>query len=69
MSSYFCSRGHFINHVASSYVKLIFVRYFDDMNVMIPLVVLCERRIHNTSPKGMHCAVVIIGWVARVTET
>ena len=26
------------------------VMYFDDVNVVIPLVVLCERRLHNTSP-------------------
>ena len=39
-----------MNHVASNHVNLICVRYFDDMYVVIPLVVLCERRLHDTSP-------------------
>ena len=30
-------------------MNLIFVRYFDGMYVVIPLVVLCERRLHDTS--------------------
>ena len=38
------------NHVASNHVNLICVRYFDDMYVVIALVVSCERRLHDTSP-------------------
>ena len=34
----------------SNHVNLICVRYFDDMYVVIPLVVSCERRLHDTSP-------------------
>ena len=45
-----CSRGHGRNHVASNHVNLICVRYFDDMYVVIPLVVSCECRLHETSP-------------------
>ena len=48
--SYFCSCGHGRNHVASNHVNLICVRYFDDMYVVIPLVVSGERRLHVTSP-------------------
>ena len=29
-------------------MNLIYVRYFDDMYVVIPLVVSCERRLHDT---------------------
>ena len=50
VSSYFCSWGHGRNHVASNHVNLICVRYFDSMYVVIPLVVSCERRLHDTSP-------------------
>ena len=49
LSSYFRSCGHGINHVASNHVNLICVQYFDGMYVVIPLVVSCERRIHDTS--------------------
>ena len=38
------------NLVASNHVNLICVRYFDGMYVVIPLVVSCERRLHDTSP-------------------
>ena len=31
-------------------MSLVFVRYFDEMYVVFPLVVLCERRLHDTSP-------------------
>ena len=31
-------------------MNLVFVRYFDEMYVVSPLVVLCERRLHDTSP-------------------
>ena len=34
----------------SSHVNLVFVRYFDEMYVVFPLVVSCERRLHDTSP-------------------
>ena len=50
MSSYFRSCGHGRNLGASNHVKLICVRYFDDMYVVIPLVVSCEHRLHDTSP-------------------
>ena len=33
----------------SSHVNLVFVRYFDEMYVVFPLVVSCERRLHDTS--------------------
>ena len=71
VSSCPCSWGHGRSHVASNHVNLIFIRYFDDMCVLIPLVVLCECRLHDTSPSLdliMHCGVVIRWWVARVTE-
>ena len=42
--------GHRRSHVASNHVKLICVRYFDDMYVVIPLVFSCEHRLHGTSP-------------------
>ena len=29
-------------------MNLVFVRYFDEMYVVSPLVVLCERRLHDT---------------------
>ena len=38
------------SHVASNDVNLICVQYFDDMYVVIPLVVSCERQLHDTSP-------------------
>ena len=38
------------NRVASNHVNLICVRYFDDMYVVIPLMVSCECRLHDTSP-------------------
>ena len=45
-----------------SHVNLVFVRYFDVLYVVFPLVVLCERRVHNTSPlfgpRGRHWEVV-----------
>ena len=50
------------NHVGSNDVNLICVRYFDSMYVVIPLVLSCERRLHDTSPYlGIreHCGVVI----------
>ena len=50
MSICFCSSGHGRSHVATNHVNLIFIRYFDDMYVVISLVVLCERRLHDTSP-------------------
>ena len=63
MSSYVCSRGHGRSLAISSHVNLVFVRYFDEMYVVSPLVVSCERRLHDTSPlfgpKGMHCGVAI----------
>ena len=31
-------------------MNLVFVLYFDDVYVVIPLVVLCEHRLHDTSP-------------------
>ena len=71
VSSYFCSRGHGRNHVASNHVNLICVWYFDSMYVVIPLVVSCECRLHDSSPYlGLReCnGVVIRWWVARVTE-
>ena len=47
----------------SSHVNLVFVRYFDEMYVFFPLVVLCERRLHDTSPlfgpRGRHWKVII----------
>ena len=46
----FCSWGHGKNHVASNHVNLICVWYFDSMYVVIPLVVSCECRLHDTSP-------------------
>ena len=36
--------------VISNHVNLVFVRYFDEMYVVFPLVVACERRLHDTSP-------------------
>ena len=50
MSSYFCSRGHGRSLAISSHVNLVFVRYFDEVYVVFALVVLCERRLHDTSP-------------------
>ena len=49
MSSYFCSGGHGISHANSSHVNLVFVRYFDVLYVVFPLVVLCERELHITN--------------------
>ena len=46
----------------SSHVNLVFVRYFDEMYVVSPLVVLCEHRLHDTSPlfgpRGRHREVI-----------
>ena len=46
----------------SSHVNLVFVRYFDEMYVVFPLVVLCEHRLHDTSPlfgpRGRHGEVI-----------
>ena len=43
-------------------VNLVFVRYFDEMYVVSPLVVLCDRRLHDTSPlfgpRGRHWEVI-----------
>ena len=43
-------------------MNLVFVRYFDEMYVVSPLVVLCERRLHDTSPsfgpRGRHWEVI-----------
>ena len=48
--------------VISNHVHLVLVRYFDEMYVVSPLVVLCERRLHDTSslfgPRGMHWEVI-----------
>ena len=56
----------------SSHVNLAFALYFDEIYVVFPLVVLCERRIHDTSPlfgpRGRHWEVISRRWVARVTE-
>ena len=45
----------------SNHVNLVFVRYFDEMYVVSPLVVLCEHRLHDTSvglgPREKHCEV------------
>ena len=53
-------------------MNLVFVRYFDEMYVVSPVVVLCERQLHDTSPlfgpRGRHWEVISTGWVARVTE-
>ena len=72
VSSHFCSSGHGRNHVASNHVNLICVRYFDSTYAVIPLVVSCERRLHDTSPLfgpiGRHWEVISRSWVARVTE-
>ena len=50
------------NLVASNHVNFICVRYFDGMYVVIPLVVSCERRLHDTSPlygpRGRHGEVI-----------
>ena len=39
-------------------MNLVFVRYFDEMYVVSPLVVSCERRLHDNSPlfgpRGRH---------------
>ena len=60
---YFCSRGHERSVAISSLVNFVFVRYFDEMYVVFPLVVLCERRLHETSPlfgpRGRHWEVII----------
>ena len=46
----------------SSHVNLVFVRYFDKMYVVFPLVVSCERRLNDTSPlfgpRGRHWEVI-----------
>ena len=46
----------------SSHVNLVFVRYFDEMYVVSPLVVLCECQLHDTSlffgPRGRHWEVI-----------
>ena len=31
-------------------MNLVLVQYFDEMYVVIPLVVSCEHRLHDTSP-------------------
>ena len=62
--------GHGRSLVISSHVNLVFIRYFDEMYVVFPLVVLCEcrlvvlceRRLHDTSPlfgpRGRHWEVI-----------
>ena len=35
--------------VISNHVKLVSILYFDEMYVVSPLVVLCERQLHDTS--------------------
>ena len=46
----------------SNHVNLVFVQYFDEMYVVSPLVVLCEHRLHDTSPllgpRGRHWEVI-----------
>ena len=53
-------------------MNLVFVRYFDEMYVVSPLVVLCEHGLHDTSPlfgpRARHWEVISRSWVARVTE-
>ena len=53
-------------------MNLVFVRYFDEMYVVSPLVVLCEHRLHDTSPlfgpRRRHWEVISRLWVARVTK-
>ena len=53
-------------------MNFIFVRYFDGMYIVIPLVVLCERRLHDTSPmfgpRARHWEVISRLSVAIVTE-
>ena len=72
VSSYICSWGHGWSLPISSHVNLVFVRYFDEMYVVSPLVVLCERRLHDTSPlfgpRGRYGELISRWWVARVTE-
>ena len=62
MSSYVCSRGHGRSLAISSHVNLVFVQYFDEMYVVILVVVSCERRLHDTSPlfgpRGRHGEVI-----------
>ena len=62
MSSYVCSRGHGRSLVISNHVNLVFVQYFDEVYVVSTLVVLCERRLHDTSPlfgpRGRHWEVI-----------
>ena len=36
--------------VISNHVNFIFVRYFGEMYVVFPLVVLCECQLHDTLP-------------------
>ena len=44
-------------------MNLVFARYFDEMYVVSPLVVLCECRLHDTSPlfgpRGRHLEVIV----------
>ena len=62
MSSYICFLGHGRSLAISSHVNLVFVRYFDEMYVVSPLVVLCDRRLNDTSPlfgpRGRHWEVI-----------
>ena len=48
--------------VIGNHVNLVFVRYFDVMCAVSPLVVLCERQLHDTSPvfgpRGRHWEVI-----------
>ena len=61
-----------MNMNISSHVNLVFIRYFDEMYVVSPLVVLCECRLHNTSPlfgpRGRHWEEISRRWVARVIK-
>ena len=62
VSSYVCSRGHGRSLAIGNHVNLVFVRYSDEMYVVFPLVVLCEHRLHDTSPlfgpRGRHWEVI-----------
>ena len=61
-SSYVCSWGHGRSLAISSHVNVVLVRYFDEMYGVFPLVVLCERRLHDRSPlfgpRGRHSEVI-----------
>ena len=50
VSSSVCSGGHGRSFVISNHVKLLFVQYFDEVYVVLPLEVSCKCRLHETSP-------------------